>query len=110
MNKRHFKSIALNWRWVKLLFPFWIIFGGIPLILMGKPDLTTAMTVFAVALIPALAATMFCIRCYIYYIQDFERQKQELDALEKELAPSKNGHPTVSPQTEVPLQQKPINH
>ena len=86
MNKYIFKSIALDWRWLKILLPLWIIFGGIPLILMGRQSLTTCLCIFAVALIPALAATVFCIRCFIFYLKDMDKQKQEIEALEKELA------------------------
>ena len=109
MERHQNKSIALNWRWLKLLVPFWIIFGGIPLIFMGKQPLSVCLIVFAVALIPALAVTIFCIRCYIFYLKDMERQKRELDALENELAQLEKENPPSSPNSGAPLQQKPIN-
>ena len=86
MNKYNLKSTVLDWRWLKILLPLWIIFGGIPLIIMGRQSLTTCLCIFAVTLIPALAATVFCIRCFIFYLKDIDKQKQELEAIEKELA------------------------
>ena len=109
MKRHQYKSITLNWRWLKLLLPFWIIFGGIPLIFLGKKPLSVCLIVFAVAFIMALAITIFCIRCYIFYLKDMERQKRELDALENELAQLEKENPPSSPNSEAPLQQKPIN-
>ena len=109
MERHQYKSIMLNWRWLKLLLPFWIIFGGIPLIFLGKKPLSVCLIVFAVAFIMALAITIFCIRCYIFYLKDMERQKRELDALENELAQLEKENPPSSPNSEAPLQQKPIN-
>lgn len=96
MTKYNFKTIAFNWRWLKLLLPFWIILGGIPLILMGKQPTSVCLMVFAIALIPAITATIFCIRCFIYYLKDIDRQKRQLDALEKELSQLENDKPPTS--------------
>ena len=84
MTNHDSKKIALNWRWLKILLPLWIIFGGTPLIIMGRTNGTTIMAVLAAAFIVALAATAFCIKCFLFYLDENERQKQEPDRLQGE--------------------------
>ena len=71
------KKIALNWRWLKILLPLWIIFGGIPLIIIGPTGCTTIMTVLAIAFIAALDATAFCVKCFLFYLDEYEKQKPD---------------------------------
>ncbi len=85
MEKFKFKTIALNWRWLKLLIPFWIIFGGIPLIIMGKQNTAITIIVLVAAFFAALLATYFCIKCSLLYINERVKQNQELDKLNKEI-------------------------
>ena len=75
MTKNDTKKIALNWRWLKILLPLWTIFGGITLIAMAPTDRATIMTVLAVAFVAALAATAFCVKCFLFYLNEHERQK-----------------------------------
>ena len=77
MTKDDTKKIAFNWRWLRILLPLWIIFGGIPLIIIGPTDWTTIMTVMAIAFIAALAATAFCVKCFLFYLEEYEKQKPE---------------------------------
>ena len=84
MTNHDSKKIALNWRWLKILLPLWVIFGGTPLIFMGRTNGTTIMAVLAAAFIVALAATAVCIKCFLFYLDENERQKQEPDRLQGE--------------------------
>lgn len=90
MNKYNFKTIALNWRWLKIFLPLWIICTGIPLIFMGKQDFPVVLIVASIALLPTIAITLFCIKCFIYYLNESDKQKTELQQLEKEIRQQEN--------------------
>ena len=53
MTKDDTKKIVFNWRWLRILLPLWIIFGGIPLIIIGPAGWITIMTVMAIAFTPS---------------------------------------------------------
>lgn len=94
MSNYDSKKIALNWRWVKILLPLWVIFGGLPLILMDNPNSTTTIIVLAVSFVVALAVTAFCIKCFLFYLDEYERQKKKNDKLQSEMQETEDDNGT----------------
>lgn len=94
MSNYDSKKIALNWRWVKILLPLWVIFGGLPLILMDNPNSTTTIIVLAVSFVVALAVTVFCIKCFLFYLDEYERQKKKNDKLQSEMQETEDDNGT----------------
>ena len=84
-NNIEILKVAKNWRWLKLLIPFWIILAGIPLLFMHHPKPGTIAIVLALALMVAFVATAFCIKCYVFYVKETKRQMQDLEDLQKEV-------------------------
>ena len=79
------KTIIFNWRWIKILLPLWIVFGGIPLLIMGRSNTTKTVIVLAIAFLAALAATAFCIKCFLLFLKENEKQKKDLEELQKDV-------------------------
>ena len=84
-NNIEILKVAKNWRWLKLLIPFWVILAGIPLLFMQRPKPGTITIVLALALMVAFVATAFCIKCYVFYVKETKRQMQELEDLQNEV-------------------------
>lgn len=84
-NNKEILKVAKDWRWLKLLIPFWVILAGIPLIIMRHPKSGTIAVVLALALMVATVLTAFCVKCYVFYVKETKRQIQELEDLQKEV-------------------------
>ena len=84
-NIYNFSNVAKDWRWIKLLIPFWVIIGGIPMLIINPRDTSTIAIILFVALLVAIAATAFCIKCYVFFVKDIQKQTEELRILKNEV-------------------------
>lgn len=81
MNKTDFNQAAKNWRWIKILIPLWAIFTGLMLLFTHSPNAKNILITISIGFILALMATAFCVKCYVFYLREYE--KKQLDQLKK---------------------------
>lgn len=81
----NFSNVAKDWRWLKLVVLFWIIIGGLPMIIFNPKDTSTIAIILVVALLVAIAATAFCIKCYVFYVQEVQKQTESQNFLKDEV-------------------------
>ena len=81
----NFSKVAKDWRWLKLLIPFWVIIGGVPMIIFNPRNTSTIAIILFVALLVAIAATALCIKCYVFYVQEIQKQTESLKFLKDEV-------------------------
>ena len=107
-NNNTFIAVAKDWRWLKLLIPFWTIIGGIPMILANPRKTSTIAIILILALLVAMTATAFCIKCYIYYVEEMQKNNKELQDLNNEIEALNNAQKETKQQA-IPVDAQHVN-
>lgn len=84
-DKYVFRDVAKDWRWLKLFIPFWIIFGIIPMIIVTPDKTDTITAIILLSMLLATGVTIFCIKCYVLYLNETQKQINDLKRQEIEI-------------------------
>ena len=115
-DKYVFRNVAKDWRWLKLFLPFWLIFGGIPMIIVTPNKPYTITAIILLALLLAVGATIFCIKCFVLYLNETQKQindlkRQEIEIQNLQKAAEDNGTITdATGESQPPTKREPVSN